>query len=273
MKGFLLSLNVLIFVCIALLVTVHVRHRSPPPPAILASRPTQPSINPAGLLSWRDERSKADIAAISQADLFDPNRGQVEVAPEKTSVVNEAQRKKLEQFELVGLVRMGSTMHGAIIHDRTGKLKKRFFKVGGKDDIEGFKLISVDPTACTATLGAGGREYELKLERNSKGSEQRRAQAQRQEAIVTLDSTAQPPQAVGQQPGRPGQPGAVTIPPTPANRQAAIDEMRKRMEAQRRERAAREAGQDEKLNQNRLKGLPPGLSRSINNDKPEAPRK
>jgi hypothetical protein len=257
MKGVLLFLNVLIFVCIALLVAAHVRHRSPPPPTILASRPTQPSINPEGLLAWHDERGKTDIAAISQMDLFDPDRGQVEATPEKATVVNEVQRKKLEQFELVGLVRMGPTMHGAIIHDRTGKLKKQFFKVGGNDDIEGFKLVGVDPATNTATFSAGGREYQLKLDRNSKASEQRRAQAQRQEATVTLEPTARPLQPGQTETTREG--SAI-----PADRQAAIEQMRQRMEELRRERAGRQQPGQEKNTKADKRGNQPAAGSSLN---------
>jgi hypothetical protein len=263
MKGFLLLLNVLVFACIVLLGVAHLRHRPPPPPAILAARPGQPSVNPAGRLDGRDPRPVTAVAAISKDDLFDPQRGEVAAAPaDKTAAVTDAQRKKLEQLELLGIVRMGQS-HGAIIHG--SKLKKRYFTVGDPDDIEGFKLISVDPDANQVTLGAGGREYELKLNRNSKASIQRRAQAQRQEAIVTLSPTPPPTdaatgEAAGQRPT--------------GDRAAAIEQARQRMEEIRRERAARQAqgGQDDGGGDGG--SLPPGLRRrSIRGDTAETPGK
>ncbi len=250
MKGFLLLLNVLVFACIVLLGAAHLRHRPPPPPAILAARPRQPSVNPAGRLDGRDPRPVTAVAAISKDDLFDPRRGEVAAAPaDKTAAVTDAQRKKLEQLELLGIVRMGQS-HGAIIHDRSGKLKKRYFTVGGPDDIEGFKLVGVDPAANQATLGAGGREYELKLDRNSKASIQRRAQAQRQEAIVTLSPPADP----------------AAPPPgdgTPGDRKAAVEQARQRMEEIRRERAARHPGGEGAQYGEDGASLPPGLRRKI----------
>lgn len=251
MKGFLLLLNVLVFACIVLLGVAHLRHRPPPPPAILAARPGQPSVNPAGRLDGRDPRPVTAVAAISKDDLFDPQRGEVAAAPaDKTAAVTDAQRKKLEQLELLGIVRMGQS-HGAIIHG--SKLKKRYFTVGDPDDIEGFKLISVDPDANQVTLGAGGREYELKLNRNSKASIQRRAQAQRQEAIVTRSPTPPPTDATGQPAATP------TTGLTAADRKAVIEQARQRMEETRRERAARQlSGAGTQYGEDGA-SLPPGL--------------
>jgi len=267
MKGFLLFLNALVFACVVLLAVAHLRHRPPPPPAILAARPAQPSTNPAGLLDGRVPRPAVVVAAISKDDLFDPQRGEVAAVPaEKTAAVTDAQRKKLEQLELLGIVRMGGS-HGAIIHDRSGKLKKRYFTVGGPDDIEGFKLVAVDPDANQVTLGAGGREYELKLDRNSKASIQRRAQAERQEAIVTLSPTPTPASADGAAEAETGgqRPGG--------DRAAAVEQARQRMEAIRRERAARQAqgGQDGSGDGGIL---PPGMRRRApGGEAAESPRK
>jgi len=239
MRAYFLFLNVLAFFCVIALVAAHVRHQSPPPSPLLASRPDKPSINPQGVLAARGLREPPQLAVIAEQDLFDPSRGRTEAAPDAGNPAAQAQqRRQLDQLELLGVVKMG-TMEGVVVQDRTGKTAKKFFRVGGKEDVGGFKLVKIDAVADTATFSADGREYELKLERNSKTAEQRRQQAQRQEPIVTFEPRPA---------GTPGTPATATatppnmgMPPPSADRppevQKALEVLRRHAEEQQKLRA------------------------------------
>lgn len=227
MKGYFLLLNVMAFICVVALTVAHVRHRVPPPSPLLADRPIQPTINPDGVLTHRHAPGEPpQLGMITAKDLFDPARGQAADVASSAAVASGAQRQQLEQLELLGLVQMGE-LHGAVIQDRAGKMTKKFFKVGGGEDIQGFKLVGVDAKVGQVTLGAGGQEFTLKLDRNSASSAKRRDSVQRQDPKVTLDPGQKPAVA----------PGGTS----PAQVAAAQAVMQQRMVEWQKQRAAAEA--------------------------------
>jgi len=169
-------------------------YKTPPVEKVLLQTPDKENITVEDLFKQQAKPTAPSVLAlISDNDLFSPSRGVIDAPPKKTA----AAMPKRSQLELIGIWTMG-LLKGAIIvspisRTKTNK-KKQSYIIGETIGTTAYKLVGINPDTKSAIVGIGNSEFEIKLERNDKGSLRRRNKgAADSKAMISISGPPKPP--------------------------------------------------------------------------------
>jgi hypothetical protein len=180
LKNLFIFLNIILFFCVAALFTVLFSYKAQPPEKVLQQTPTEANIAVKDIFKQQQKPATSSVLAlIADNDLFSPSRGVV-AAPKKAAAKAAAMPKR-SQLELIGIWTMGS-LKGAIIISplsrKQANKKKKSYVIGEKIGTTAYQLIDINPEKKSAIVGIGNSQFEIKLERNDKGSLRRRSKGE-----------------------------------------------------------------------------------------------
>ncbi len=218
MKSFMIFINALILMLIALTVFVHLVHQKPEPDAILGLTPSAPSNSVQNPLPLPIKTPASD--SFIKKNLFDPMRGKKPETPPAS-----AEKPKKDNLELVGTFKYGSKV-GAIIKD-TAPSKKGSDKTDKKTEKRVFYLNEIMPNGCLVktiekdkvTLEQNGTEFEIVIDLNDSASQKRITSVPKLKETPTLIATGPPAAKPTAPPGAaaalPAQKPGTVAPPMP----------------------------------------------------------